>query len=39
MAAVTEQRPLGGFELLQQYLEWREGTFALVEATAEQPAQ
>jgi len=27
MAATPEQRPLGGFDLLEEYLTWREGTF------------
>ncbi len=31
MAAMHEQRPLSGAELLEEYLTWREGTFALVE--------
>jgi hypothetical protein len=34
MAAMQEQQPLGGAELLEAYLTWREGTFALVEETS-----
>jgi hypothetical protein len=34
MAAMQEPRPLGGAELLEAYLTWREGTFSLVEETA-----
>jgi hypothetical protein len=33
MAEVREQAPLSGAELLEEYLSWREGTFALVEET------
>ena len=29
MAATTEQRPLSGFDLLEEYLTWRAGTFAV----------
>lgn len=35
MATTPEQRPLSGAELLEEYLTWREGTFALVEEPAE----
>ena len=29
MAATPEQRPLSGFDLLEEYLTWREGSFAV----------